>query len=69
MLNYHGRSVLCLHVDDDVIVSGSEDETIRIYDRRAGKLRKTLQVEESYSYYKKFVVNLQAVRQVIQRTT
>ena len=44
LLKSHTRSVLCLHVDDDVIVSGSEDKTLCIYDRRAGKLWKTLQV-------------------------
>ena len=47
MLKSHTRSVLCLHVDDDVIVSGSEDKTLRIFDRKAGKLWKTLQVEKN----------------------
>ncbi|CAB4037489.1 F-box WD repeat-containing 9-like, partial [Paramuricea clavata] len=44
MLKSHTRSVLCVHVDDDVIVSGSEDKTLRIFDRKAGKLWKTLQL-------------------------
>ena len=44
MLKNHTRTVLCLHVDDDVIVSGGEDKTLCIFDRRAGKLRKTVKL-------------------------
>lgn len=40
----HSGPVLCLGVDNDYIVTGSEDKTIKIYDRRAGMVYKTVQV-------------------------
>ena len=41
---YHTHPVLCLAVDDRYIISGSEDRTVCVYDRRADGLVKTLTV-------------------------
>lgn len=42
---YHRRPVLCLAADDKYIVTGSEDKTIAVFDRRAGQVYKTIQLE------------------------
>ncbi|ESP00523.1 hypothetical protein LOTGIDRAFT_83319, partial [Lottia gigantea] len=39
----HRQPVLCVAGDDKYIITGSEDKTIKIYDRRAGSLYKTLE--------------------------
>ena len=41
---YHRRPVLCLAADDKYVVTGSEDKTIAVFDRRAGQVYKTMQV-------------------------
>ena len=41
---YHRRPVLCLKADDKYIITGSEDKTVAVYDRRAGHMYKTIQV-------------------------
>lgn len=43
---YHQRPVLCLAVDDKFVVTGSEDKTVKVFDRRANKVFKTLEFEE-----------------------
>ncbi|XP_062593768.1 uncharacterized protein LOC134255270 [Saccostrea cucullata] len=40
---YHRRPVLCLAADDKYIVTGSEDKTVAVFDRRAGQVYKTIQ--------------------------
>lgn len=42
---YHRGPVLCLAADENYVVTGSEDKTIAIYDRRAGTVYKTIQLE------------------------
>lgn len=37
--------MLCLSVDDRFIISGSEDQTLSVYDRRAAKVYKTVKVK------------------------
>ncbi|XP_041359838.1 F-box/WD repeat-containing protein 9-like [Gigantopelta aegis] len=44
-MKIHKRPVLCLSVDDHFIVSGSEDKTISVFDRTAGKVMKTVELE------------------------
>jgi len=41
---FHRRPVLCVAADDDFVISGSEDKTISVYDRRANRVFKTIQV-------------------------
>ncbi|XP_074643141.1 F-box/WD repeat-containing protein 9-like [Tubulanus polymorphus] len=41
----HRRSVLCLGADEKYVISGSEDQTIKIVDRTAGKVFKTIEFE------------------------
>uniref|UniRef100_A0A672PSZ1 Uncharacterized protein n=1 Tax=Sinocyclocheilus grahami TaxID=75366 RepID=A0A672PSZ1_SINGR len=49
-LRLHSDAVLCLASDDQYILSGSKDQTIALFDRRAGKLLQKVQVSElSYS--------------------
>ena len=43
-LKNHSRPVLCLSVDDKFIISGSEDKTLCVYDRRASQVYKTIKV-------------------------
>ena len=43
-LKNHSRPVLCLSVDDKFIISGSEDKTLCVYDRRAAQVYKTVKV-------------------------
>lgn len=43
-LRLHGNAVMCLAADDKYIISGSKDCTVAVYDRRAGKGLKKLQV-------------------------
>lgn len=43
-LKYHTKPVLCLSVDDKYIITGSEDKTLCVYDRRAACIYKVLQV-------------------------
>lgn len=40
----HGSAVLSLAADDRLIVSGSEDRTLVVFDRRAGGVLQKLQV-------------------------
>ncbi|XP_021353870.1 F-box/WD repeat-containing protein 9-like [Mizuhopecten yessoensis] len=42
---FHRRPVLCVVADDKYIISGSEDKTMAIYDRRAARVYKTIQTE------------------------
>ncbi|XP_046544819.1 F-box/WD repeat-containing protein 9-like [Haliotis rubra] len=42
---YHRKPVLCVAVDDQFIITGSEDKTICIYDRRADKNYKRLELD------------------------
>lgn len=42
---YHTHPVLCLAADDRYIISGSEDRTVCVYDRRADGLVKTLKLD------------------------
>ena len=41
---YHKQPILSMMVDDDYIVTASEDKTVAVFDRRADKISKTLQV-------------------------
>ena len=41
---YHGKPILTVAVDDKYVITGSEDKTVQIYDRRAGEVFKTLEV-------------------------
>ena len=43
-LQLHGKAVMCLAADEQYIISGSQDYTVAIYDRRAGKTLKRLRV-------------------------
>ena len=43
-IRLHGNAVMCLAADDKYIISGSKDCTVAVYDRRAGKGLKKLQV-------------------------
>lgn len=42
---FHRRPVLCVVADDEYVISGSEDKTMAIFDRRAGRVYKTIQTE------------------------
>ena len=44
-LKNHTKPVLCLSVDDRFIISGSEDQTLSVYDRRAAQVYKTVKVK------------------------
>lgn len=41
-LKGHSDSVYCVHYNDDIIVTGSRDQTIKVWDARSGALLKTL---------------------------
>ena len=41
---WHRQPVLCIAADDNFIISGSEDKTFCVYDRRAGYVFKSVQV-------------------------
>lgn len=43
-LKSHSGPVLCLTADERFIVSGSEDKTLSVYDKRASEVYKTLKV-------------------------
>lgn len=43
-LKNHTSSVLCLYANNDVIISGSDDQTLCVFDKKAGKVLKKLQV-------------------------
>ena len=43
-LKSHSKPVLCLTADDRFIISGSEDKTLSVYDRRAAQVYKTVEV-------------------------
>ena len=43
-LQLHGKAVMCLAADEQYIISGSQDYTVAIFDRRAGKTLKRLRV-------------------------
>ena len=43
---YHRQPILCLAVDDNFIITGSEDKTLAVYDRRADALFKTINVSK-----------------------
>lgn len=38
----HRDTVRCLQVDDDKVISGSYDMTLKVWDLRTGQCRKTL---------------------------
>ena len=42
VLTGHTGSVLCLQYDDQVIISGSSDSTVRVWDVNTGAMVKTL---------------------------
>ena len=42
MLTGHTGSVLCLQYDDKVIISGSSDSTVRVWDVNTGEMVSTL---------------------------
>ena len=44
-LKYHSRPVLCLLADEKFVITGSEDQSICVFDRRAGQLFKTIKVQ------------------------
>lgn len=44
-VHLHGLGVICLTADDTYIISGSEDCTVAVYDRRALKALKKIKVE------------------------
>ena len=41
---WHRQPVLCIAADENFIISGSEDKTFCVYDRRAGCVFKSVQV-------------------------
>ena len=41
-LKGHSDSVYCVHYNEDIIVTGSRDQTIKVWDARSGALLKTL---------------------------
>lgn len=43
--------MLCLSVDDRFIISGSEDKTLSVYDKRAAQVYKTVKVCSVYLYH------------------
>ena len=43
-MKIHKRPILCLSVDQKYIVTGSEDKTVSVFDRTAGKVLKTIVV-------------------------
>ncbi|XP_060085970.1 F-box/WD repeat-containing protein 9-like [Ylistrum balloti] len=42
---FHRSPVLCVVADEKYVISGSEDKTMAIYDRRAGRVYKTIQTD------------------------
>ncbi len=42
MLTGHTGSVLCLQYDEKVIISGSSDSTVRVWDVKTGEMVNTL---------------------------
>jgi F-box/WD-40 domain protein 9 len=42
---WHRQPVLCVAADANYIISGSEDKTFSVYDRRAGRVYKSIQVQ------------------------
>lgn len=42
ILTGHTGSVLCLQYDDKVIISGSSDSTVRVWDVKTGEMTNTL---------------------------
>lgn len=53
-LKNHSKPVLCLSVDDRFIISGSEDKTLSVYDRRAAQVYKTVKVHGFHHWLTKF---------------
>ena len=55
---YHAKPILCIAGDDKYVITGSEDKTICIYDRAAGKRFKQIEVHVHMvcflSYFKDF---------------
>uniref|UniRef100_A0A671MRT0 F-box and WD repeat domain containing 9 n=1 Tax=Sinocyclocheilus anshuiensis TaxID=1608454 RepID=A0A671MRT0_9TELE len=47
-LRLHSDAVLCLASDDQYILSGSKDQTVALFDRRAGKLLQKVQVSNAF---------------------
>lgn len=47
-LRLHGDAVLCLAADDQFILSGSKDQSVALFDRRAGKLLQKVQVLQTH---------------------
>ncbi|KAK6180165.1 hypothetical protein SNE40_012361 [Patella caerulea] len=46
---FHRQPVLCVAADDNYIITGSEDKTISIYDRRTSSVYKTVKLENCYA--------------------
>ena len=42
VLTGHTGSVLCLQYDQNIIISGSSDSTVRVWDVRSGEMLNTL---------------------------
>lgn len=49
-LRYHGNIVMCLAADDRYIISGSNDCTVAVYDRRAGRNLKRIRVNANMQH-------------------
>ena len=47
-LRHHRRSVLCLAADENYVITGSEDKTLCIYDKRAAKVLKIIPVRTRF---------------------
>lgn len=45
----HKQPVLCLKANPDYIITGSEDKTVVIFDRRADEVYKTIELEDTYA--------------------
>lgn len=45
--HYHNQPILSIAADDKYVITGSEDKTIAIYDRAAGKKYKQIEVSNS----------------------
>ena len=41
---FHRSPVLCVVANDNYVISGSEDKTMAVFDRRAGRVYKTIKV-------------------------
>ena len=48
---YHRKPILSVKATDKYIMTGSEDSTLVIYDRRADKVYKTLEVFSAFCFF------------------